>query len=79
MPLSRGGVEIDPESRRGVARQKPARGPVGRSLMLAEKGAEMRPRGDVLVTSKEQGPSRFRLGPCLYWLRRLDSNQRPDD
>ena len=65
VPLSRGGVESDPESRRGVARQKPARGPVGRSLMLAGKGAEMRSRGDPLVTLKKQGPSRFQLGPCL--------------
>ncbi len=43
VPLSRGGVEIDPESRRGVARQGPARRPVGRPLISAEKGLEMRP------------------------------------
>ncbi len=45
VPLSRGGVEIDPESRRGVARQGPARRPVGRPLISAEKGLEMRPVG----------------------------------
>ena len=36
---------------------------IGRPLSLAENGLEMRPRGDVLVTSKEEGPSYFQLSP----------------
>ncbi len=34
---------------------------------------------DMVRTLKEQGTGRFRPAPCLNWLRRLDSNQRPDD
>ncbi len=46
---------------------------VGRSLILAERGLEMRPRGDALVTSKKQGASRFRLTPCPNWLPFVDT------
>ncbi len=43
-------VEDDPESDQGIARHDPARGPVGRALILAERGLEMRPRGHLSVT-----------------------------
>ena len=56
VPLSRGGVGIDPECSQGIARQDPATEPVGRPLILAEKGLEMRPRGHLSVT-RRRGPT----------------------
>ena len=52
----RGRVEDDSESDQGFARHDPAGGPVGRSLIWAEKGLEMHPRGHLSVT-RRQGPN----------------------